>query len=56
MLIGYVTIKWGKFGRAFCTFFVSKLVLPFVDFKMNKVEIARVVRVVQFWSEIKLTN
>ena len=42
-------------GASSGVFFVNKLTLPLVDFKMNpcnKVEIA--LRVVQFWSEIKL--
>ena len=42
-------------GASSGAYFVNKLVLPLVDFKTNvhnKVEIA--LRVVQFWSEIKL--
>ena len=42
-------------GASSGVFFVNKLALPLVDFKTNvilKVEIA--LRVVQFWSEIKL--
>ena len=39
-------------GQVRACFFVNEVVLPLVHFKMNKVEIA--LRVVQFWSEIKL--
>ena len=45
----YVT-RWGKFGRVFC----EQTCVPACRFQneCNKVEIA--LRVVQFWSEIKL--
>ena len=48
-MLRYVT-RWGKFGRAFCKQ-TSVAACRFQN-ECNKVEIA--LRVVQFWSEIKL--
>ena len=47
--VGYVT-RWGKFGRVFCK--QTNVAACRFQNECNKVEIA--LRVVQFWSEIKL--